>query len=38
MPLIKSPSKKGLKKNTKTEIKPRKQAAAIANSIGRKYK
>ena len=41
MPLIKSPSKKVLKKNIKTEIKagkPPKQAAAIAYSIRRKYK
>ena len=41
MPLIKSPSKKALKKNIKTEIKagkPPKQAAAIAYSIRRKYK
>lgn len=37
MPLIKSPSKKVLKKNIKTEIKPPKQAA-IAYSIRRKYK
>ena len=41
MPLIKSQSKKALKKNIKTEIKagkPPKQAAAIAYSIRRKYK
>ena len=41
MPLIKSPSKKALKKNIRTEIKagkPPKQAAAIAYSIRRKYK
>lgn len=41
MPLIKSPSKKALKKNIKTEIKagkPPKQATAIAYSIRRKYK
>lgn len=38
MPLIKSQSKKALKKNIKTEIKPPKQATAIAYSIRRKYK
>lgn len=41
MPLIKSSSKKALKKNIRTEIKagkPPKQAAAIAYSIRRKYK
>ena len=38
MPLIKSPSKKALKKNIKTEIKPPKQAVAIAYTIRRKYK
>lgn len=41
MPLIKSLSKKALKKNIKAEIKagkPPKQAAAIAYSIRRKYK
>ena len=38
MPLIKSPRKKMLKKNIKIEIKPPKQAAAIAYSIRRKYK
>ena len=38
MPLIKSPSKKALKKNIKIEIKPPKQATAIAYSIRRKYK
>lgn len=41
MPLIKSQSKKALKKNIKTEIKagkPPKQAAGIAYSIRRKYK
>ena len=41
MPLIKSQSKKALKKNIKTEIKagkPPKQATGIAYSIRRKYK
>ena len=37
MPLIKSPSKKVLKKNIKAG-KPLKQASAIAYSIRRKYK
>ena len=38
MPLIKSPSKKVLKKNIKPKTKPPKHAAAIAYSIRRKYK
>lgn len=41
MPLIKSPSKKAVSKNIKTEMahgKPQKQAVAIALSTQRKYK
>lgn len=41
MPLKKSPSKKALTQNIKTEIKagkPQKQAAAIAYSVQRKAK
>lgn len=41
MPLVKSPSKKAVSKNIKTEMqagKPQKQAVAIALSVQRKAK